>query len=1000
MGFVTKSIRAMGKVFLALCSLALILCLLLIISLQGFVLWLNTPPGSAWLSHQIETAAADSPYQIKLNGFALSGLFTLHAAELQLLDEDGVFLEAHHLRLKSSPFPLAVKRLRAAFIADHINLLRLPTSDRKNNPESEDNQDPFVFPDLYFTKLDFEIDITHLQLPDDMIKGGANTRLQLSQNIFLSGQMLQGKGQIRIGEENHLDLDGSYDLAQNAFLFQAEGLWQDVHQIDRDITAPLRFKSKIRGKIDDFAGDLSVTSAYKQIPAHVSANLARRQHMIHLSEISGTARDVTLSGKLSYDTSASLADGTLDGRFGSFDLLSVLSGVKPLSGTGTFSATLGHEQGVQKAEATLDIQNGADEDMKAERINAAVTLPDVKDWKTTRATLTISNAVLPETDVKSAEVHITPADQGIDLKVDAKAYSLRPFYIAGNAQLQNLSPLALEIPHLTFKAGNGSLTLKGAIKDNIPDIQFTTDKLDLSALPYADLSNLPFQLRTFDGTLGGTMATPVIKIDYGIISALKNIPNTSISGTLTYADMRASALFQAEGKGIRSLSGDVTVPVSLSLQPFTFQLNENAALSGKTDGQFNLAALVPLFLGQDYDVRGNVNMDARIAGDLVKPELDGSLTLKDGYVKDEVNDVELKSLLAAATFKGQSLTLSKLNATDAAESGSLSGKGVFNLSDPGHPDITADLKMTNMHLLKGDLYDARLNADMNIRTKRQDYYLEGIITPEEIQIILPERFEQSIPTLNIVEQDQRGAKTRSLMERLNLEMDFKADNRIFVRGWGLDAELNGELNITGTADSPLVNGQLQTSRARYEELGRRFDVNHAILRFQGMIPPSPYLDVKTSTNLDGMTAHILISGRAADPKLAFSSTPSLPEDEVLSHILFGEDISKISPYQAVQLAQTLSRFSGHGGGGFDLLGTVRDITGLDDIRVEGVGTEDATVGAGKYITDKVYLELEQGSGEKSGAASVEIEVTPNVKVESKAGQNGDTDVGVFWEWDY
>ncbi|MDP1671462.1 MAG: translocation/assembly module TamB domain-containing protein, partial [Alphaproteobacteria bacterium] len=89
-----------------------------------------------------------------------------------------------------------------------------------------------------------------------------------------------------------------------------------------------------------------------------------------------------------------------------------------------------------------------------------------------------------------------------------------------------------------------------------------------------------------------------------------------------------------------------------------------------------------------------------------------------------------------------------------------------------------------------------------------------------------------------------------------------------------------------------------------------------------------------------------------------------------------------------------------GGPGFDPAGTVRNLLGLDDFSINGSGEngEGATVGVGKYIGDKIYLEVESGAG--SGKASVEVEVTPNISVESVTGATGENSVGVNWKHDY
>lgn len=43
--------------------------------------------------------------------------------------------------------------------------------------------------------------------------------------------------------------------------------------------------------------------------------------------------------------------------------------------------------------------------------------------------------------------------------------------------------------------------------------------------------------------------------------------------------------------------------------------------------------------------------------------------------------------------------------------------------------------------------------------------------------------------------------------------------------------------------------------------------------------------------------------------------------------------------------------------------------------------------AGKYLRDGVYLEVEKGVGPESGKSSVEVEMTPNITLETEVGEN-------------
>jgi translocation and assembly module TamB len=64
------------------------------------------------------------------------------------------------------------------------------------------------------------------------------------------------------------------------------------------------------------------------------------------------------------------------------------------------------------------------------------------------------------------------------------------------------------------------------------------------------------------------------------------------------------------------------------------------------------------------------------------------------------------------------------------------------------------------------------------------------------------------------------------------------------------------------------------------------------------------------------------------------------------------------------------------------------------------GCGGPSVEAGTYATEGVYLGVKQGVTDESGAVAVEIEVTPNISVESEVGITGESDIGVKFKWDY
>jgi hypothetical protein len=54
-------------------------------------------------------------------------------------------------------------------------------------------------------------------------------------------------------------------------------------------------------------------------------------------------------------------------------------------------------------------------------------------------------------------------------------------------------------------------------------------------------------------------------------------------------------------------------------------------------------------------------------------------------------------------------------------------------------------------------------------------------------------------------------------------------------------------------------------------------------------------------------------------------------------------------------------------------------------------SDDTTANAGKYISDNVFLEVQQGVTSGSAKAKLEIELTPSLSAATRIGQQGQTD---------
>jgi translocation and assembly module TamB len=247
--------------------------------------------------------------------------------------------------------------------------------------------------------------------------------------------------------------------------------------------------------------------------------------------------------------------------------------------------------------------------------------------------------------------------------------------------------------------------------------------------------------------------------------------------------------------------------------------------------------------------------------------------------------------------------------------------------------------------------------------------------------------------------DERPEPKRLTPWKLDLQVD--APNRLTVTGLGINSEWSANLDIGGTVTEPRIKGRADLVRGSYDFAGRRFDLERGIIRFLGESPVNPVLDITAEGGVQGLNAVIRVTGRGMKPEIAFTSTPALPQDELLSRLLFGTSITNLSAPEALQLAAAVASLNSSGGM-LDPINAVRAATGLDRLRIvpaditTGQGT---AIAAGKYLGRHVYVEVVTDARGYS-ATTVEYRITRWLALLSSISTIGRDSVNVRVSKDY
>jgi translocation and assembly module TamB len=470
--------------------------------------------------------------------------------------------------------------------------------------------------------------------------------------------------------------------------------------------------------------------------------------------------------------------------------------------------------------------------------------------------------------------------------------------------------------------------------------------------------------------------------------------------------LSGTATQDASGYGL-NLSGAGPGGIAATVAGRVADTFGSADLTIRGTGQ---AGLANLFIAP-RTASGRVGFDLRLNGPLRLQSLAGRATLSGGRIADPGLGLSLQGVEAMADLGGGT---ARLTATAGLSSGGrLRVAGPVELTPPQSADLA--LTLDQVRLYDPELYDARLSGNLSLKGPLTGgAVLAGALVMTDTELRVPASgFATAAALLNLKHVNEPGAvrETRrkagllgdasgggasaSTSRPIGLDLTVSAPSRIFVRGRGIDAELGGDIRLAGTTADVRPSGAFRLIRGRMDILGRRLVLSQADLVLEGSLVPQ--ITIAASTTSNGISSTVTVEGPADDPEVRFSSSPELPQEEVLAQLLFGRGLDKISALQAAQLANAVAVLAGRGGVG--LVGNLRRSFGLDDLDVTTSEDGTAALKAGKYISDNVYTEVQVDQDGKS-QIDLNLDLREGVTVKGRVGADGQTGIGVYLERDY
>jgi len=704
-------------------------------------------------------------------------------------------------------------------------------------------------------------------------------------------------------------------------------------------------------------------------------------------------RDLALQGDLEWYDGA----GSVDVASGRFADIAVQGQALLAPDALTIDVTARQDGAIQLWSASLEYEASRDALMQG-RLDLSAEL---ENYRLSGVTLNVLNARLSgPVDGLSFELNadgaITePFTISVGGPVSYEDNALQAsFQFAGELTDRTLtSPQPLEIGY-----GEGALSAGGRLALDGAGLQFELERDESGTDFEYDLSAIPADL------VMGLLNLPQAQGDLALAGRFSRQAEVWTGRSR----LEVLGLYSASQPALGALDGELSLNVTETGASMTgaftdtdleieIDLDRQGAMTGpgsllepdwrgavRLNGE--VGVLAALYMPEDEVLKGVLTVNAEING----MDTSGQVRFRDGALQSALAGRTFEPISAQGSWRNGALIIDSVQIGEGGKSGA-TGQAEFRATSDG-VEGEGRIELNQLYLVDRPELSGGASGYAEFSLEGRVLTLTGEADIQRMDVRPAGSGGASIPQIEVEELNRPDVLDRAYRRPIRIELDYRlrADDRLMVSSRAFSSEWSADVHVTGTANRPRLAGQATLMSGQASLLTAPFDLTSGTVTFDGPVDQTR-LAIEGRHEAEDLTVTGRVEGSVRAPEVHFESTPSLPEDEILSRLLFGSGVSDLSPLQASQLAAQLS-----GAGWMDAMADVRAALGVDRLDVRQNSDGAITVLGGRQLTDDVYLELESGVGQALGSARIEWRLRPSLVLASEVSGDSSNEISLKW----
>ena len=436
-----------------------------------------------------------------------------------------------------------------------------------------------------------------------------------------------------------------------------------------------------------------------------------------------------------------------------------------------------------------------------------------------------------------------------------------------------------------------------------------------------------------------------------------------------------------------------------------------------TSSSFDLARLA-LFVDAIQQSSGWLDAQLRVGGTAEAPDASGNISVRDGTLRLAVIGETYRGIRARLNLANNRLDIDHLRMASGA--GTVAVNGWLEAAGRRLEHLQLSLQAQDFTAMNTPTIQGRLTGTVEAQGALDALTIKGDLTIPRARIRIdgfgggPAPVSASDLTVSGVyggdpeqetdaaETDDEAAPASSVTQNLQTELRVRMPKNVWLVGPETALELRGSFLVDKTPNEPFViGGGAETVRGFVGFMEKKFDIERGKMTFTGAHELNPLLDVVAHHEVAGYTIALHVEGESRRPRFNFSSIPDVPEEDILSLLVFGKTRDRLSGSEQIALSGHAAKIAGNVISEF-LEKRVGSTLGLDTLEVD-VGDEfgSGSVTGGRYVTQDLFISYEHHLGQQGGnTVGVEYSLSPHVKLKGTSNDEGQTSLDLLWRIDY